>query len=460
MKFKNIISESNSLIFSGIVVVSLMLNGCQTVPETPALSDKYRLVWNEDPTTNITVAWDQHQEGNPGIYYGTKDYGREFWKYEHSKSADRILDKYEMNTHFAMLKDLQPDQEYYFVIKDDHGVSERYWFKTAPDKPKAFTFIAGGDTKSEGETLEAGRASNRIVSKLRPLFVMFNGDFCSGNGTNAEYWHQWLKDWHEITTTADGRMIPVFPVHGNHENGDQANLHYIFNAPYQQNDSSKIYYSVSFGGDFFHMMALNSSVGVGGHQRSWLENELKNHEYFAFKVAGYHKPIWPHTSSKRENPEEYNEWAQLFYDYGLDVSFDGDSHMSKITYPLRPDSTAVDSFMGYVRDDEKGTMFLGEGSWGAFPRPNDDDKPWTIQSFRGNQVKWIQVFPAEDQLPDRMSIYTIMTATYDENEVQTLYGDDVEPLTEANLFDVPENLDLVENGDYGKVMWFPLSLNQ
>jgi hypothetical protein len=255
-------------------------------------------------------------------------------------------------------------------------------------------------------------------------------------------------------------MIPVFPVHGNHENGDHANLNYIFNAPYQQNDSSKIYYSVSFGGDFFHMMALNSSVGVGGHQRSWLENELKSHENFAFKVAGYHKPIWPHTSSKRENPEEYNEWAQLFYDYGLDVSFDGDSHMSKITYPLRPDSSAVDSFMGYVRDDENGTMFLGEGSWGAFPRPNDDDKPWTIQSFRGNQVKWIHVLPADDQLPDRMSIFTIKTATYDENEVQTLYGDDVKPLTEANLFEVPENLSLVENGDYGKVMWFPMSLNQ
>jgi hypothetical protein len=460
MKFTNFFSALRSLAISGIVVIIMILNGCQTIPETPAASDKYRLVWNEVPANNITVAWDQREEANPAVYYGTEDNGRAFWKYAHSKSADRILDKYEMNTHFAMLTDLLPDQAYYFVIKDDHGVSERYWFRTAPDKPKAFTYIAGGDTKSDGETLEAGRSSNRIVSKLRPLFVMFNGDFCSGNGTNAEYWHQWLKDWHEITTTADGRMIPVFPVHGNHENGDHANLNYIFNAPYQQNDSSKIYYSVSFGGDFFHMIALNSSVGVGGHQSSWLENDLKTHKDFRFKTAGYHKPIWPHTSSKRENPEEYNEWGQLFYDYGLDVSFDGDSHMSKITYPLRPDSSAVDAFMGYVRDDENGTMFLGEGSWGAFPRPNDDDKPWTIQSFRGNQVKWIQVFPANDQLPDRMSIYTIMTATYDENEAQTLYGDNVEPLTEANLFEVPENLSLVENGDYGKVMWFPMSLNQ
>ena len=133
--------------------------------------------------------------------------------------------------------------------------------------------------------------------------------------------------------------------------------------------------------------------------------------------------------------------------------------MSKITYPLRPDSTSTDSFMGYVRDDEHGTMFLGEGSWGAHPRANDDDKPWTIKSFSGNQVKWIHVLPAEDDLPARMNIYTIVTSTYDESENQTLYGYNVKPLTEENLFDIPENLDLIEYGTYGEVIKYPMSLN-
>jgi len=289
---------------------------------------------------------------------------------------------------------------------------------------------------------------------------MFNGDFCSGNGTVPERWHTWLKDWHELTTTPDGRMIPIFPVHGNHENGDHANLNYIFNAPYQDNDSSKIYYSASFGGDFFHIIALNSSVDEGGRQRDWLEEDLKAHEDFSFKIAGYHKPFWPHTSSKPENQYQYNQWAHLFYDYGLDISMDGDSHMSKITYPLRPDSASVDSFMGYVRDDEKGTMFLGEGSWGAFPRSIDDDKPWTIKSFRGNQVKWIHVFPKEENLPDRMEIYTVVSATYDDNDVQTLYEANVSSLSEDNLFDIPENITMVEYGEFGKVIKYPFSLNK
>ncbi len=460
--------KPNLRIFAGKLVlliiylssISVIFQSCQKVPENFAASDKYRLVWNDDPAKTITVAWDQHVDVNPVVHYDTQDHGRKFWKYKFTKTADRVLDKYEMKNHFAKLADLQPDQVYYFVIKDDQGVSQRYWFRTAPDTPKPFTFIAGGDTKSSDEPLEAGRASNRIVAKLRPLFVMFNGDFCSGNGTSPERWHLWLKDWQELTTTSDMRMIPIFPVHGNHENGDHANLNYIFNAPYQENDSSKIYYSASFGGDFFHIIALNSSVDPGGAQRDWLENDLKSHEDFTFKIAGYHKPMWPHTSSKRENPYQYNQWAHLFYDYGLNISFDGDSHMSKITFPLRPDSTSNDSFMGYVRDDKNGTMFLGEGSWGAHPRKNDDDKPWTIQSFSGNQVKWIHVLPKEEQYPDRMKIYTIVTATYDENDQQTLYDSQVETLTEENLFDIPKGVEFIENGSYGPVIYYPFSLNE
>jgi hypothetical protein len=149
----------------------------------------------------------------------------------------------------------------------------------------------------------------------------------------------------------------------------------------------------------------------------------------------------------------------LFYDYGLNLSVDGDTHMSKITFPLRPDSTLADSFMGFVRDDELGTMFLGEGSWGAHPRPNDDDKPWTIKSFSGNQIKWIHVFPQKENLPDRMDIYTVITATYDENEDQMLYDRNVGSLSEANLFDIPENLNLLEYSEYGKVIKYPFSLN-
>ena len=106
--------------------------------------------------------------------------------------------------------------------------NERFYFKTAPDKPKAFTFVIGGDTKSFEESYQAGLASNKMVAKLSPLFVIFNGDFNSGNGTYPERWHQWLRDWDTLTTTPQGRKIPIVPIHGNHENGNKTILNKIF----------------------------------------------------------------------------------------------------------------------------------------------------------------------------------------------------------------------------------------
>jgi phosphodiesterase/alkaline phosphatase D-like protein len=238
----------------------LSITSCHKISEMYASSDKYRLVWSDDPTTKVTIAWDQTGGENPVVLYGKKDFGRKDRKYKNNQAPTTIHNKYGMNTHFAKLSNLEADQNYYFIIKDSEGVSDRYWFKTAPDKPKQFTFIAGGDTKSMDAALEAGRASNRLAAKLRPLFVLFSGDFTCGDGINAEHWQQWLNDWHTLTTTPDGRMIPIIPVHGNHENGAKANLSYIFNAPFQSNDSSNIYYSLSFGGNFMHIISLNSEI--------------------------------------------------------------------------------------------------------------------------------------------------------------------------------------------------------
>jgi hypothetical protein len=68
--------------------------------------------------------------------------------------------------------------------------------------------------------------------------------------------------------------------------------------------------------------------------------------------------------------------------------------MVKQSYPVRP-STKRGSYENFIRDDEKGFVFIGEGSWGAPARPADDDKPWTMASASFHQFKWIQAFPDE-----------------------------------------------------------------
>jgi hypothetical protein len=187
-------------------------------------------------------------------------------------------------------------------------------------------------------------------------------------------------------------------------------------------------------------MALNSQIDVGGKQREWLDSNLKNSEDYLFKIAGYHKPFQSHTAKKGEYVYQYSQWAQLFYDYGLSLSLDGDAHVHKITYPLRP-SNDEGSYQGFIRDDANGTVYVGEGSWGAHPRDNNNDKPWTLQSGSFNQIKWFHVKP-ESESSFSMEIFTVITATYDENDSLTLHVDEVESLTDEDLFRIPNNVRL------------------
>lgn len=449
------------LLISILISLVLILSFCSIKPKIALLKKpselttaRYRLVWNDDPTSTMTIAWDQLRGEDPVIYYGEKDFNKKWKKYPHSQKPTRMRPGYrDMNTHFAKLTNLKPDHAYYFVIKDSEGIGSRYWFITAPDKPQPFTFIAGGDTKSEGTALEAGRASNKMVAKLRPLFVIFNGDFTSGDGTNDERWKLWLDDWMNLTTTSDGRMFPIVPVHGNHENGDKTVLNKLFDAPYQNEAEENIYYSLSFSGNCFHIIILNSEIEEGGEQRAWLENDLEEHQNFTFKMACYHKPFRPHTKSKKENVYQYEQWAPLFFKYRLSIGLGADSHMSSITYPIRPSEDG--SYEGFIRDDENGTMYLGEGSWGAPPRENNDDKPWTMTSGSFNQIKWFHVFSASGDKPAFMNIYTVVTATFDEDKNITTHGDDVSALNENNLFEIPNNLNLFAPEHHGAVVTFP-----
>ncbi|MHC4994650.1 MAG: purple acid phosphatase family protein [Planctomycetota bacterium] len=416
---------------------------------------RYRIVWTGDPSTTATIAWDQITGKNPILHYGTENAKGELEKYQHSIKPARQIEYRGMNNTFARLENLKPDQAYYFVIKDSEGKGEQFWFRTAPDKPKAFTFIVGGDTKSFGSALMAGRESNMMTAKLRPLFVIFNGDFNTGDGTFSNRWQQWFDDWFLLTRTADNRLIPIVPVHGNHEDGDKTVLHQLFDVPHQGDDKKNIYYDVAFG-NFFAFLALNSQIQIEGAQTKWVAKKLKQYQNHTFTTAGYHKPFFPHTKGKAENPKLYKAWAQLFYDYGLDLSFDADSHISKITYPLRP-SDEKGAHMGFIRDDKKGTMFVGEGSWGAAPRAIDDAKPWTLNVGSFNQIKWLHVYPEQDGKSARIDIRTVITAKKGKSGRMIPLSHLAAPLKEGQELQVPEGLKLHKTKDYGAVISYPFT---
>lgn len=343
-----------------------------------AETDKYRLMWRDDPSSTIVVGWCQDGGGTATVYYDTTDHDGNLSAFQFTHSVDRSATHKGLDHNFARIENLQPNTAYYFYIEDADGTSDVFWFKTVPDNSyETLSIIAGGDSRNNRAPRQK---ANTLVGKLRPHAVFFGGDMTDDN-TDQE-WENWLEDW-QLTTSEDGRMTPIIAARGNHEQSDDDIID-IFDTP-----GSEVFFALNFGGDLLRAYTLNSMIFAGGSQQNWLEDDLINNGPSAiWRTAQYHFPIRPHVSSKFDNFIQYSNWAELFEDHRMQLVVECDAHTVKTTWPIVP-SSASGSDEGFIRDDINGTVYTGEGCWGAPLRDNDDNKGWTRSSGKFNQFKWI-----------------------------------------------------------------------
>ena len=379
-----------------------------------AATNRYRLTLRDDPATTIVIGWNQISGSNPVVYYGTTDHGTNWSAYSNNQAPSRQISYAGMNNQFARLTGLTPNTSYFFVIRDSEGTSQRLWFKTAPNvSTERLSFIAGGDSRNN-RTPRIN--ANKLVSKLRPHAVFFGGDMTS-SGTNSE-WAQWFDDW-QYTIGTDGRMIPIVATRGNHESSN-AMIYNLFDTP-----SSSVYYAITFGGNLIRAYTLNTEISISGNQTTWLQNDLQANNNTIWKMAQYHKPMRPHVSSKSEGNNQYNYWSSLFYNNNVKLVVECDAHTVKTTWPVKP-STGGGSDEGFIRDDQNGTVYVGEGCWGAPLRSNNDNKDWTRNSASFNQFKWVFV-----------DANTIETRT-----IKVDNANQVGQVSDNNIFTPPANLDI------------------
>ncbi|RMG78458.1 MAG: metallophosphoesterase family protein [Bacteroidetes bacterium] len=346
-----------------------------------AKSDKFRVMWREDPSTTMVIGWNQASGANPILHLDVIDHGQDAEAYAVVKKPDRIVRAKGMVNCFVRMWGLKPNTVYYFVVRDEEGVSQRMSFKTISDNPAdRLSIIAGGDSRNNRETR---RNANRIVSRLRPDFILFGGDMTAGD-TDQE-WIEWFDDW-QLTHGSDGRIFPVVVARGNHESENRTLID-LFDV---KNEDA--YYALSFGGNLLRVYTLNSLIPPGGYQKNWLLRDLRAHPDTRWKIAQYHFSTRPHTKEKRPQIEQQIHWSTAFYEYGVRLAIESDAHDVKRTWPIRPCPPGTPgSDEGFIRDDENGTVYVGEGCWGAPLRHNDNPKKWTRSSGSFNQFKWIFV---------------------------------------------------------------------
>ncbi len=375
--------------------------------------DRLRVSLRTDPATSMVVGWDQVTGTDAMLYYGSQSGQGIVSEYAFSQGVDAENSYAGMQNKFVRLQNLIPNTVYYFVVADSDGVSKEYSFQTLPDNAsERISIIAGGDSRNYRE---ARRAANLMVAKLHPHLVMFGGDMTGGD--NAKQWIRWMNDW-QLTISENGRLTPVVTARGNHEFSNRSIVE-LFDVPTQTN-----YYSLPIGGNLIRLYTLNSLIASGGDQRAWLEKELTTHHNQVYwQLAQYHFATRPHTARKAERNDQLLNWSKLFYEFSVDLVVESDAHVVKTTYPIKP-SRASGAQQGFIRDDKKGTVYVGEGCWGAPLRAADDDKSWTRASGSFNQFKWMFI--------DKEGI-----------EVRTIMTDNAEEVGDECLYDrfcIPSNI--------------------
>lgn len=389
------------------------------IPNTPEIdapiagAKYFRLMVHGDGATTATIGFHSHTSkiSESRLYYDTIDHGRNVQAYRQNTLPQIVNTYLEMNNAFVRLNNLKPDTAYYFVVQDSVGVSARFWFKTAPDDPRTrLSVIAGGDSRNNRTPR---KAANLLVSKLRPHVVMFAGDM-TGGGSPRE-WREWFEDW-QLTISQDGRIYPILAARGNHESSNEM-ISKLFDT------TPGVYFASSFGRDLLRVYTLNTESGISGDQTSWLNQDLTASQAVRWKFAQYHKPIRPHTAGKSEGSNQYRHWAPLFYQHKVQLVSEADAHTVKTTWPVIP-ASGQGSDEGFIRNDQEGTIYIGEGCWGAPLRANDDAKSWTRNSGKFNSFNWIFV----DQGKIEIRVIQVDNAS------------EVQALTDDNLFSTPKNL--------------------
>lgn len=390
-------------------------------------TSQYTLSLRDDPSSSVVVGW---SGDNGSVYFGTIDQGTNYALYPNQQASDRTATAHGITRRFVRLTGLQPNTTYYFVIRDaNNQVSARFKFKTLSNNSSdPVSFISGGDTRDgfkifgnyvedcpSGSCLEQKRKGNRLVAKLRPDFVAFNGDFVMNqvtSNTTAE-WNEWLTDW-QLTITSDGRMFPMTFTQGNHE--DNQDMYNLFDVPMEE------YYSLSINNGLVQFYMLNSELNACSNaaQLSWFTNDLINHTNTAndpsWKFVQYHIPTFAMGNSYGLVNDQLSCWVNLFEQYGVKLAMESHTHITKWSYPCVANSAETDFEL-----NANGIVYIGEGQWGAPHRTLDftggNQKSYVRDQAVFDNFYYIKVTPAQA---------TIQSIPFDGNEnIQASTSDEI-----------------------------------
>lgn len=329
------------------------------------------LTWQRDPTTTMTVQWldADTKQTDLQVHYAIDEAG----PWESQRVTVKPYPMSDLKVFRSELTKLSPGTDYHFRLGDR---SKAYRFRTMPAKATSpIHFISGGDCGVNQHTV----ANNQQAARQDPMFAVIGGDLGYDNGRSVATSLAFLQNYSQQMIARNDRLIPLVPCMGNHEaNGgygqprEQAPFFYaLFDGLYPETGFA----SLDFG-DYLSLVLLdtNHTSPIEGEQTEWLEKTLRERVDHPHVMVVNHVPAYPSYRSAKPAAEEANQkmsagegnrkhWVPLFEKYRVPVVLEHHDHTFKRTKPL------LDGLA-----DERGVLYLGDGSWGRIRTPNPPEK--------------------------------------------------------------------------------------
>ena len=339
-----------------------------------------RVIWSGDARTQAVIIWDTEQEQvNAVLRVGTRSgkYDRDVAVSEEglydegggsasekSKKAKKPKKPKKPNIslffHQVPLNNLKAGATYYFSVKTPKGVSREYHFTSAPDDNRPFKLLFAGDSRTHIEIARQMSSQFKTMVKEDPSIraLLHGGDYA--NSPKRALWKEWLAAYN-LTTSEDGKLLPIIPVVGNHEAIKKSPL---YGQAYGFPGEGKYYFTTKLSPEVA-IVCLNTEISAEGNQKSFLKNELSKlrADKIKWQLTAYHRPIY---AAVKKPSKGKVSWVPLFEEFNIDLALESDGHCIKRTVPIRGGKEAAD-----------GIVYLGEGGYGAPQRTPKADRWFT-----------------------------------------------------------------------------------
>ncbi|MBF8263299.1 MAG: hypothetical protein HW387_964 [Parachlamydiales bacterium] len=344
------------------------------------------LSWYGDPSTTMAVQW--HSDADlPQETLLWKELDQSDW--HETASTHRTLPGTRLYVHAVNLSTLSPGAEYEFRISSDSPV---YRFRTMPqtlDRP--VSFVVGAEIFGSRKIF---RKMAETIRQHDPDFIVIGGNMARAIHPNPvqvpssalRHWLSFFNEWKKSFVAEQKRIIPFLVIPGSEDiRPDDYELFFsLFAFPEHQ-----LYRSLDFG-HYLTLYLLDSGHfhPIDGPQSYWLNRSLNEPQKNSFRFAVYSESAYPSSDPYLGGTAKKirTHWCPLFERTGLHAAFEHHNYAFKRTFPLKE---------GHIANE--GTVYLGDGCWGAEPRKTND--LWYLEKkAKRNGVWLVQLTPEKASL--------------------------------------------------------------